>query len=299
MQIKQLIYHSRPINLFIVAVTQLIILFFLFWNGGALAKDSLLPAYIYLGLIACTMIITLGGYLINDYFDYEIDAINKINTSRFKKPQLLTAYFLSVVVGFCLAIYLAKYLGVFRYLYIYIVAVLCLFLYGSHLKRLGLVGNVVVSLFSSLVIAVIWALYNITCPALEEAKAQVLILFMSFIFLSSMAREIIKDCQDFNGDSKFGLKTLPIRIGLERAAIFAILFMGILILVCGSWLYFVYTEYPFYVTIPLAIVIAISLITIRKTFTASSSSDYKEVSSILKSIMGLGIIYLLMLSFYI
>ena len=119
---------------------------------------------------------------------------------------------------------------------------------------------------------------------------------MCFVFLSSMAREIIKDCQDIEGDSKFGLKTLPIRVGLDRTKFFVQLFLITLVVVICTWIYTSIAIFPIYISAILVVTIIAIIYSMIKINKAKSSDDYKSVSKILKICMGFGILYLFTLS---
>lgn len=278
----------------IVCLTQIIIISFLLGNAQF---SNCFHILIFPILIACTVIITIGGYLINDFFDYEIDKINKPSKLSLPKNALLKLYIYHSVLGFILAIYIAFEVGSLYYVSIYLLAILILFLYAAKLKSIGLMGNLVVSIFSSLVVAIIWFVFDLICESAPYENTKIiLILFMCFIFLSSMAREIIKDCQDVVGDKQFGLKTLPIRIGTDKAIIFVLFFLASLIAICCTWIYYSMSNYPIYKSVILFVTILILVYAMIKTNKAKSSLDFKSISKILKISMGFGILYLFTLS---
>ncbi len=242
------------------------------------------------------MLITLAGYLINDFYDYEIDQINKPSAHRFTRSIILKFYFGSIIIGLLIAVGIANSLGNLNYLFVYLVATGLLFLYASYFKGFGLSGNLIVSIFSSMVIAIIWFVFYLYCGPIVEQKAQTLILFMCFVFLSSLAREIIKDCQDIEGDSKFNLKTLPIRIGVLKTSIFINFILLALILTIGAWLYSSYASMPLYKTLILGSTIWLIAKAIYLTNKARTSKDFKLISGLLKICMAIGITYLFTLS---
>lgn len=297
MRLKQLIYHSRPINLVIVAITQFIIIAFLYsWEFSSLHL-TFKPLMIFSLILLCTILITISGYLINDYFDYEIDSINKSNSARLRKIELLAPYFIILLLGLVIALFIAYRLGNLMYTFNYFLAVAMLFLYASHFKSTGLFGNFIVSIFSSLVIGIIWYVYELIHQSATQSQGQVLIIFMSFIFLISMAREIVKDCQDLEGDAKFGLQTLPIKIGIYKAVIFAGFFLGALITICLFWLYHSFSNLPINLNVLLGIIIALVCFTMIKVLKSKTEFDFKSSSKLLKICMALGIFYLLAISF--
>ncbi len=208
-----------------VFVTQLIF-YFLFItppdNGLSSVSYNLEPPKIYVFAIV-TVLITLGGYLINDYFDIETDAIN--DKPRLSSKSLLLLYFAVLLSGFILAYGLAVSLGRPTLSLIYLVAVSLLYLYSAKWKRQVLIGNVVVSLFTAAVPMIL--LYaereQLSLIEIESAKNPTLsiLFFSAFTFLISMVREIAKDIEDINGDSAAGYKTLPIAYGINKAKMIA------------------------------------------------------------------------------
>ena len=294
--LQKLIYHARWINLLIVGLTQYIIIFLLF-NTNASKNTDFDISSIYQLLVACTITITLGGYFINDYFDYKIDEINKHPKYRFEKPVLLQAYFLLNIIGFGLALVIVNLIDQYIFLLIYIAAITLLFLYASHFKKQGLIGNFIVSIFSSLVIALLWFVQDHFQNQVSDYQKNLLLFFMSFIFLASMARELVKDCQDIKGDSQFNLKTLPINIGKEKTNVFIGLFLITLLIVCSSWLYWIFPFSGILVKISLIPILILNLVLIYKNKSAKSTADYAQTSMLIKVLMGFGLISLTLISY--
>ncbi len=244
--------------------------------------------------MVCTLLITIGGYIINDYFDYDIDLINKPNKLQLNKVELILPYFGVTLIGFGLAIYISQLLDKLNYSTIYIIAVLFLFIYASHFKGKGLIGNVLVSTYSSLVIGVLWFTHSKIEGMISDDKQITLLIFMSFIFFSSIAREIIKDCQDIKGDAQYGMETLPIKIGIDKAIFFAIFFLLTLATICTTWILTSNnTNIQKLIFAPaLVLIILVSV----KTYSARTSADFKFISTLIKVSMAFGLIYLFYLS---
>ena len=79
---------------------------------------------------------------------------------------------------------------------------------GPQTKRLGLIGNVSISLMVGAVI-----LYGAASVSL--ANTPIVMFAAGVAFFANLAREIIKDCEDMESDE--GRNTLPMRIGLLNA----------------------------------------------------------------------------------
>ncbi len=155
------------------------------------------------------------GNVINDYFDYEIDRINRpsrplpsgrisLRSAHFYAILLLTSgNFLAVALGKA-ALALAVFNSIMLYLYAWKIK-----------KRGGLLKNVVVS-------------YLVASPFLYggivSGKPESTLLLAALAGLANTSREIVKDIEDLKGDSSFA-KTLPSRIGVRRSSLLAALFL--------------------------------------------------------------------------
>jgi len=64
-------------NLVFIALTQMLVYLFILQNGLAPTKTLSLSISDVLLLISSTVLIAGSGYMINDYFDIRIDAVNK------------------------------------------------------------------------------------------------------------------------------------------------------------------------------------------------------------------------------
>ena len=90
-----------------------------------------------------------------------------------------------------------------------------LILYEIILKRIPLIGNIVISSLVGIVFVFIEAgLTN---------KIDTTYPIMILAFNLNLIREIIKDIQDLEGDKLYNMKTLPIILGKHKTIIFIIL----------------------------------------------------------------------------
>ncbi len=200
---------ARVHNLVVLALTQYFTAIFLVdihgnWRGYA--KD-----YELFLLIFSTTIIAAAGYLINDYYDIKIDFINKpervIVGKVIKRRIAMVSHTILSVLGIAIGFYLSPLLGLINF-----TAAFLLWWYSNQLKRLPLVGNLVIALLSGLAV---WAV-SVNFP-----QNQLLVYtYAIFAFAISLLREIIKDMEDIQGDESFGCKTLPILLGVRYTKLF-------------------------------------------------------------------------------
>lgn len=212
-----LVQLARPWNV-LIALLVVFVSFYLAQTHVSLWKIVL--AYLVVALI------TGGGNALNDYFDLEVDRVNhphrplplgKITPENAKKFAVLL-----MVMG----IVLALPLGIVPLL-ISLFAIICLVFYNMRGKWIPVIGNLVVSTISGLVFLFIGAVAN-------EMKIMIFPFFFAFLF--HLAREIVKDVQDFQGDLignplKKTILTLPHLIGKRKALLFSQITILVLIVV--------------------------------------------------------------------
>ena len=168
-----------------------------------------LGAVLLFSLFSSVFLITGAGNAINDYFDADIDAINKpmrpIPSGRVSRNAALylslSLFGIGIVLAYtinaiCFAIALANSL--------------LLIVYARNLKRTALVGNVSVGYLTGSTFLFGGALFEISGIFRTSG-------LFALAMLATIAREIAKDIEDIDGDSAMGLDTLPIRIGSRRA----------------------------------------------------------------------------------
>ena len=244
--------------------------------------------------------ITIGGYLINDIFDRDTDAINAPN--RLYIGQIISlkkvkySYLFVSLLGFLLGFYLSIITDLLYLIWLYFFCVFSLFFYSYYFKKSILLGNILVSILCSLTILLTYLFHkkSLTGSFVEETSLYTLVIGYSiFAFLTTLIREIIKDIEDVQGDLKIKATTLPIVIGRKRAAQVAFLFSCILLIFLFLILQLYRTKYLFlgygilFILIPL-------LYFMSKLWFSESKKDFSKLSTLLKIIMLLGIISMLL-----
>ncbi|MCQ8904526.1 MAG: UbiA family prenyltransferase [Methanothermobacter sp.] len=168
-------------------------------------------------LLASVVVFTAtgAGNVINDYFDHEIDAINRperpIPSGRISRG---VAGVYSIIL-FALASLMGFYLGLLPGLVVVSSSLLMVY-YAWRLKKRCLVGNITISFLTGLS-------FVFGGIVLGEVRASILLGF--YAFLMTMAREIVKDMEDVEGDRAEGATTLPITHGMRISGVLAASFM--------------------------------------------------------------------------
>ena len=249
----------RPLNVFLGGLTILISSLIIKYEGPAISV--ILPVFV-------VMFFTIGANTLNDYFDYEIDKINRpdraISSGLVLRNHALILSLFSLIVGVLIALRLNKD----SQLLSIGVSLPLIIAYNVKLKNYALIGNIIVSLI--LAMSFIYA-------GLVFEKTEPLIIPALLAFGLTLIREIVKDLADIKGDKSAGLMTFPIVYGKKKTIILCTilsLFLGI-----GSFIPFLTGYYnTFYgislilmVEIPLAVVV-ISLLNKPAILTAKRGS---------------------------
>lgn len=231
--------------------------------------------------------IAAAGYSLNDYFDYKIDLKNKPkrpipnkNISR-KGALILSAalFFLGL---------LASVFVNFKVVMTATVAIISLLLYGIRGHNLGLSGDFLISFLTALVFI------HGAFVATDNIPTSITIIATA-AFTINMAREIVKDIEDYDADREYKL-TLPQKLGKYNSAILAMLFLL-------SNLIITYILIPLYVTgIALLISLPLALFTLIKILRIVKSQDAKtaELSQkFMKILMVMEFVSVLLVKFVI
>jgi geranylgeranylglycerol-phosphate geranylgeranyltransferase len=172
--------------------------------------------------VLATVLATGGGNAINDYFDREIDAINRPD-----RPIPRDAVPANAALGFSIALFFGA-VGLTLLLpplaiAIAIVNLLALVAYTELFKGLPGIGNALVAYLTG-------STFLYGGAAVDGDLTAVLVLFV-LAAAATMAREIVKDVEDIEGDRKEDLNTLPIAIGARNATVVAVAFVGFAVVV--------------------------------------------------------------------
>lgn len=292
----------RVENLLIIAITQWCIKYLVFAPVNEFSKFT--PTLFTISLIS-TLLIAAAGYIINDYFDVKTDRINRPETVVIdvviKRRWAMILHIIFNIVGLSLGFYLSLKCHSLKLLLFQISSILLLWFYSTHFKKQLLVGNIVVSLLTASipVMPMVYEYYLmggidpfVTLMMGDFLKTLAIIVcgYSAFAFLTSFAREVIKDMEDYKGDIQTGGKTMPIVWGMITSKVVTffliIITIGLLLLACFKF----YKEAQY-----IAIYYILGLIVVQLTLLiimiirAKTSKHFKMASLLLKFTMLFGI----------
>jgi 4-hydroxybenzoate polyprenyltransferase len=311
-QVKDFFRLIRWVNLVFIIVTQAI--FFYCIVEPIFYKAALVPNLkgIHFWLLVISYVsITAGGNIINDYFDLNIDLVNKpqkvVVDKTIKRRWVIVWHILLSIVAISLGFYLDKYTGIKFLGWVNLFWVLVLFLYSASLKKKFLIGNVVIAA------GVAWIVFVVTFCESNQLLAvfrgevqlqlkkisQLTFIYGGFAFIICLIREVVKDMEDIEGDRRYGCKTMPIVWGINASKVFTAVWLIVLMATIVLALFFaIQLKYWLLAPYMLIAVLIPSFIAFRLLYQAQTSQQFHKVSTWVKVIMFTGILSMLFFRLY-
>jgi 4-hydroxybenzoate polyprenyltransferase len=255
----------------------------------------------YALLIAATVLIAAGGYVINDIFDQETDLENHskktIIGNSISESKAYIIYASLTISGVLCGFILANSVEKSNFAVIFVLIATLLYFYASTLKQIAVVGNIIVAALLAFSVIII-GIFDIVPNTFDFNQKQMMLAFVilfdyaKFAFIINLVREIIKDIEDIKGDTLQEMKTLPILIGVAKTNKIAL----VLLLLPVLYLFYYVKSNLFdnnllySVFYMIVLVIAPMIICLIKIWNANEKSDYTQISSLLKWIIFFGIL---------
>lgn len=299
-------------NLVFIALTQALFQYCLlhpiFEKGNT---EPVIDVAAFVVILAASLFIATAGYIINDYFDINIDRINKPHKQFI--PKYVTRrwailwHSLLSFLGVALSFYAGWRVGVWWMGPANFASASLLFVYSTTFKKRFLSGNVIIALLTAWTLAILglasfYSLYFADSKELET-QSRILrftILYASFAFIISLIREAVKDIEDLPGDAQFGCKTLPIVAGINAAKTYVLVWLVVLMgAVVIMQLYAAQLDWWGLVLYGLLFILVPLAYVFLKFVKSSKAHEYHRISSLTKLVMFAGILSMVFFKFYL
>jgi geranylgeranylglycerol-phosphate geranylgeranyltransferase len=245
---------TRPVNSLAAGLAAIV--------AYLIASGTVIPEALLLFVVVA--LVTAAGNVINDYFDIEIDRVNRpdrpIPSGQVSLPAArafaVTLFLAGILVclltnGLCIAI------AVFNSL--------LLVAYAAWLKRTPLFGNITVSYLAASMFLFGGALGGL------QGLYQVM-PFAVMTFFAMLARELVKDAEDVDGDRTSGAVTIPIRYGIP-ATMYLALFCALMGFIASLA---PYLRWGFFYLCGILPVDAIILVAVLRSFRCTTPEGVKS-----------------------
>jgi len=261
---------SRPTNVLITFVSIPVACWI---AGGTIA------AWFMILLAGLTgLLVAAGANAINDAFDIDIDRINRpdrpLPRGALTPKDARRMWFVVSIAALGINLFLNS-----TALFVTFLSIALLYYYSARLKRTVLIGNLVIGFMTGM--AFIYG--GVVVGKIERAVVPAL-----FAFLVNLARELLKDIEDMDGDRKEHAVTFPIKYGKKPALILAAISLHILIGATIAVAIFAFYNSAFlYVVLIADCLMCVSMILIWRDH---SLKTLRRASMILKTSMIIGLL---------
>ena len=212
----------RLYNILVVILAQYLTAIFILDDQKDLLVTILDP-YLFV-IILCSSISIASGYIINNFYDYEKDIINRpirsnIDRSIRKRTKLNLYFSLNI-----LCIILSLYISI-RAVIFFLVYNIILWLYSHKLKKILILGNVLSSLLTITPFFAIFLYY--------KNFSTIIPVYALFLFFIILAKDLIKDLENLKGDFTLNYKTIAVVYGekFSKIAINTIIIINYIIVI--------------------------------------------------------------------
>jgi 4-hydroxybenzoate polyprenyltransferase len=256
-------------------------------------------------LSAASILIAAAGYAINDYFDLNIDRVNKpkrmVVEKVIRRRYTILWHWTLSAIGMMLSVYVSWKIRNPVIAAANLGCVVLLYFYSTTFKRKLLIGNIIISLLTAWVILVLFVCEaRITLDhSYQEIASRIFkfaIVYGSFAFIISLVREVVKDIEDRDGDEKYGCRTMPIVWGVNVAKVFAGTWLVVLIGALVIFQFYVLQKAWWQLIVYSILLIDLPCLwLLRKLYQAQTKERYHLLSNVIKGVMLTGICSMLLI----
>lgn len=294
----------RWVNLLFILLTQCLFQYFIIVPMFSHHTISpALPPKFFALLALSSILIAAAGYIINDYFDLNIDKINKpdkvVVERVIRRRWAIVWHWTLSVAGVVIGLYVGWRVGVIWLGFANIGCVIALWLYSTTFKKRLLTGNIIISLLTAWVVMVVGATTHFRMVAHADIFGTLFaskllrftFLYAGFAFIICLIREVIKDIEDMRGDERYGCRTMPIVWGVHVSKVVAGTWIGVLASVLFIvWAYILQFGWWIAALWCFILIILPLLYILTKLFSAQTSADFSRISRWIKFVMFTGIV---------
>ncbi|WNY27645.1 geranylgeranylglycerol-phosphate geranylgeranyltransferase [Methanolapillus ohkumae] len=235
---------------------------------------SLYDIFILLDIFIMVFLASGAGNVLNDYYDIDIDKINRpdrpLPSGRVSLTEAVYLAILCFSIALLIAFFINPIAGVFGFLNVFM-----LIWYAKSLKRTILIGN-----FSIAYLTGSTFLFGAAFFGWDGIIALLPLAILAFFATAS--REIVKDIEDMKGDARDGAITFPIKFGTKTASYLAAA-LGIVAMILSPLPYWMdeFGVYYLYALIPVELCFLYTVYVLLREKNYSKSSKLLKVAMLL------------------
>jgi len=315
MQILDFLKLIRYKNLLIIVITQYLMRWCViapFLN--TINQEMQFSEGLFALLVLSTVLIAAAGYAINDYFDVKTDFANHpesvIVGTKISRRWAMTYNNIFNFIGVAIGFWISYKIELINLGFLFLFVSGGLWFYSALYKKQLIIGNIIVALFAALV-PLLTVIYEIPLlnkvitpnrPPVEATVVSIMFLYITgysvFAFFTTLAREILKDIEDIEGDDISGRQTIPVTWGIKTSKSIVISILSIILILLSIIYINFFQDFTTLIYIMLFIFTPIIFLVI-KLLKANKKADFHFISTGLKGVMLLGLLFSVLLWFVI
>jgi len=268
----------RWYNVLLVGIALILSSIFLLNINSEVSWQVLLSDFeLYYEVIAISFFIQ-AGYVINAFYDFEKDIINKPNETIFgriiSKRTCINTYILFVLLGLTFSLFLGFKVFIFNFLFSFL-----LWYYSHRLRKINFLGEVTAS--------VLTIMPFISLSFLYQTINSTFVLYSGFIFAITLTREIVKKLISLKGDLIVGEQSIPLVIGIKKTKyILLFLMLTTLLLITINLPSILDNKISYFFFFSIVLI----LLSIGFLVKAKTPSHFNKINTIYKIIIGFSIL---------
>lgn len=227
--------------------------------------------------------IAASANIINDYFDIEIDKINRperiLASGELNVRTALIIYFFFILGGTALSSLVHV-----QAMLVVVGSIILTFFYSYKLKKIPLLGNAVVAFMTGLAF-----LFG----GVAVGKISAAVFPFIFAFTINFMREVVKDMEDTEGDTRANVFTFPVKYGFENAKTLLYV-VGLFLLIAMLIPYLLKIFNAKYLAVIAGSVVPMLVYSMYILHKGNDRASYGRVSFLLKLQMVFGLIAILL-----
>lgn len=203
----------RGYNVLVVAIAQYLSAIFILAPEHR-ALSILLDPQMF-AIVAATSLSIASGYIINNYYDWEKDLINR--PKKYMLDKLISeSTRLKIYFGVNFVVFLLAFLISWRAAFFFSVYIFLIWFYSHKLKKYPIIGNATASLLAILpFFAVLFYYQKQELFHIQHHQYKYFMIFAhaAFLYLLVFIREMVKDLENLTGDFANNYRTIPVVYG--------------------------------------------------------------------------------------
>jgi 4-hydroxybenzoate polyprenyltransferase len=181
--------NLRIQNVLLLVLAQVLASKYIFAQGKTWSE--IFRDYNLIGIVFATVCAVSAGYLINNFYDFEADLINRpvktsLENSIAQRKKLILYFFLNLM-AFLVSLNISWRAGLFFASYIFVI-----WFYSHKLKSFPIIGIFTAALLQLLPFFVIFIYYR--------NFSKIIFVHATFLFLLILLKELIKSIENLDGD---------------------------------------------------------------------------------------------------